>query len=74
MEKCRVKHYGDKTFEEMRKMMAISGMDIIDKPSVGFEKEQIEMELEDWNREGRERYLTELITTMVRKDYLHNDE
>ena len=74
VEKCRVKHYEDKTFEEMRKMMAMSGMEIIDKPSVGFEKEQIEMELEDWNREGRERYLTELITTMVRKDYLHNDE
>ena len=64
----RHKHYGDKTLEEMREMMAISGMDIIDKPAVGFEKEQIEKELEDWNREGRERYLTELITTMVRKE------
>ena len=64
----RHKHYGDKTLEEMREMMAISGMDIIDKPAVGFEKELIEKELEDWNREGRERYLTELITTMVRKE------
>ena len=44
VERCRVKHYGDKTFEEMREMMAISGMDIIDKPAVGFEKEQIEKE------------------------------
>lgn len=68
VERCRVKHYGDKTFEEMGEMMAISGMDIIDKPAVGFEKEQIEKELEDWNREGRERYLTELITTMVGKE------
>ena len=68
VEKCRVKHYGDKTFEEMGEMMAISGMDIIDKPAVGFEKEQIEKELEDWNREGRERYLTELITTIVGKE------
>ncbi len=38
------------------------------RPAVGFEKEQIEKELEDWNREGRERYLTELITTMVGKE------
>ena len=68
VERCRVKHYGDKTLEEMREMMAISGMDIKDKPAVGFEKEQIEKELEDWNREGRERYLTELITTMVGKE------
>lgn len=68
VERCRVKHYGDKTFEEMGEMMAISGMDIIDKPAVGFEKEQIEKELEDWNREGRERYLTELTTTMVGKE------
>ena len=52
----------------MREMMAISGMDIIDKPAVGFEKEQIGKELEDWNREGREKYLTELITTMVRNE------
>lgn len=64
----RHKHYGDKTLEEMREMKAISGMDIIDKPAVGFEKELIEKELEDWNREGRKRYLTELITTMVRKE------
>ena len=49
-------------------MMAISEMDIIDKPAVGFEKEQIEKELEEWNREGRKRYLTELITTMVGKE------
>jgi len=68
VERCRVKHYGDKTFEEMGEMMAISGMDIIDKPAVGFEKEQIEKELEDWNREGRKRYLTELTTTMVGKE------
>lgn len=52
----------------------MGGMDIIDKPAVGFEKDKIEMELEDWNREGRQRYLTELITTMVGKDNLHNDE
>lgn len=45
----RHKHYGDKTLEEMREMMAISGMDIIAKPAVGFDKEQIEKELEDWN-------------------------
>lgn len=45
--------------------MAIIGMDITDKPAVGFEKDKIEMELEDWNREGRQRYLTELITTML---------
>ena len=64
----RHKHYGDKTLEEMREMMAISGMDIIAKPAVGFDKEQIEKELEDWNREGRERYLTELTTTMVGKE------
>ena len=68
VERCRIKHYGDKTFEEMREMMTMSGMDIIDKPAVGFEKEQIEKELEDWNREGRERYLTELTTTMVGKE------
>lgn len=54
--------------EEMREMMVMGGMDIIDKPAVGFEKEQIEKELEEWNREGRQRYLTELITTMVRKE------
>lgn len=48
--------------------MAMSGMDIIDKPSVGFEKEQIEKEMKDWNREGRERYLAELTTTMVRNE------
>ena len=46
----------------------MGGMDIIDKPAVGFEKDKIEMELEDWNREGRQRYLTELITTMVGSD------
>ena len=30
--------------------------------------DKTEKELEDWNREGRERYLTELITTMVGKE------
>lgn len=65
VEKCRVKHYGYKTSEKMREYMKRIGLKIVEKPEVDFEKDKVEVELEVWNREGRSRYLTELITTMV---------
>lgn len=68
VERCRVKHYGDKTSEEMREFMKRIGLKMVKKPEIGFEKDKVEVELEVWNREGRQRYLTELITTIVRNE------
>lgn len=68
VERCRIKHYGDKTSEEMRVLLKRMGFTMVEKSEVGFDKNKVEAELEVWNREGRPRYLTELITMVVRNE------
>ena len=67
VDKTRIDCYSEKTEDEMEDYMKSFGLESVVSPVVGFERQQMQQEWEEWKKEGATRFLNSLMIIPVTK-------